>query len=51
VPEVPSFIAIIDEDASMCQALRRMLRLAGYDVRIAIDSVAMFWVIPRIAAL
>jgi FixJ family two-component response regulator len=27
------FIAVIDDDESMCQALSRMLRLAGYDVR------------------
>ena len=27
------FIAVIDDDESMCQALSRLLRLAGYDVR------------------
>jgi FixJ family two-component response regulator len=31
--EEPSFIAVIDDDESMCQALGRLLRLAGYDVR------------------
>ena len=31
--ENPSFIAVIDDDESMCQALSRLLRLAGYDVR------------------
>jgi FixJ family two-component response regulator len=29
----PHFIAVIDDDESMCQALGRLLRLAGYDVR------------------
>jgi len=29
----PSFIAVIDDDESMCLALGRLLRLAGYDVR------------------
>jgi FixJ family two-component response regulator len=33
VAEIPSFIAVIDDDQSMCQALSRLLRLAGYDVR------------------
>ena len=31
--EIPSFSAVIDDDESMCQALGRLLRLAGYDVR------------------
>jgi FixJ family two-component response regulator len=30
---IPSFIAVIDDDEGMCQALGRLLRLAGYDVR------------------
>jgi FixJ family two-component response regulator len=29
----PHFVAVIDDDESMCQALGRLLRLAGYDVR------------------
>jgi FixJ family two-component response regulator len=33
VAEIPFFIAVIDDDESMCQALGRLLRLAGYDVR------------------
>jgi FixJ family two-component response regulator len=33
VAENPSFIAVVDDDESMCQALGRLLRLAGYDVR------------------
>jgi len=33
MPDEPSFIAVIDDDESMCQALGRLLRLAGYDVR------------------
>jgi FixJ family two-component response regulator len=33
VAEISSFIAVIDDDESMCQALTRLLRLAGYDVR------------------
>jgi FixJ family two-component response regulator len=33
VAEIPSFMAVIDDDESMCQALGRLLRLAGYDVR------------------
>ena len=31
--EVPSLIAVIDDDESMCQALSRLLHLAGYDVK------------------
>lgn len=31
--EIPSFIAVIDDDESMCQALSRLLQLAGHDVR------------------
>ena len=31
--EIPSFIAVIDDDESMCQALSRLVQLAGYDVR------------------
>ena len=31
--EQPSFIAVIDDDESMCQAVSRLLRLAGYSVR------------------
>ena len=31
--EDPSFIAVIDDDESMCLALSRLLRLAGYDAR------------------
>ena len=31
--ELPSSIAVIDDDESMCQALSRLLRVAGYDVR------------------
>jgi FixJ family two-component response regulator len=30
---IPSFIAVIDDDESMCQALGRLLHLAGYAVR------------------
>jgi len=33
VPEIPPFIAVIDDDESMCQALSRLLRTAGYVVR------------------
>ena len=31
--EIPSFIAVIDDDESMCQALSRLVQVAGYDVR------------------
>lgn len=31
--EIPSIIAVIDDDESMCQALSRLLHLAGYDVK------------------
>lgn len=31
--EIRSFIAVIDDDKSMCQALSRLLHLAGYEVR------------------
>jgi FixJ family two-component response regulator len=30
---IPSFIAVIDDDESMCQALSRLLRVAGLEVR------------------
>jgi len=33
VAEIPSFIAVIDDDESMCQALSRLVQVAGYDVR------------------
>jgi len=34
VQEIPSpLIAVIDDDESMCQALSRLLHLAGYDVQ------------------
>jgi FixJ family two-component response regulator len=33
VLESPPFIAVIDDDESMCQALSRLLSVAGYDVR------------------
>ena len=33
MPEIPPFIAVIDDDESMCQALSRLLRTAGYVVR------------------
>jgi len=33
VPEIPSFIAVIDDDESLCQALSRLLRVAGHGVR------------------
>jgi FixJ family two-component response regulator len=33
VPEIPGFIAIIDDDHSMCQALGRLLGMAHYAVR------------------
>ena len=31
--EIPSFIAVRDDDESMCQALSRLVQVAGYDVR------------------
>ena len=31
--EKPPFIAVIDDDESMCQALSRLLRAAGYETR------------------
>ena len=31
--EIPSLIAVIDDDESMCQALSRLLHLSGYDVK------------------
>ena len=31
--EIPSFIAVVDDDESMCQALRRLLQVSGYLVR------------------
>jgi len=33
VPEIPSFIAVVDDDESMCQALSRLLSVAGHVVR------------------
>ena len=33
VPEIPPFIAVVEDDESMCQALSRLLRVAGHDVR------------------
>ncbi|MFO1477815.1 MAG: response regulator [Verrucomicrobiota bacterium] len=33
MPEIPSFIAVVDDDESMGEALSRLLRVAGYDVR------------------
>jgi FixJ family two-component response regulator len=33
VPEILPFIAIIDDDESMCQALSRLLSVAGHEVR------------------
>ena len=33
MPEIPSFIAVVDDDESMCQALSRLLQVAGYPVR------------------
>jgi FixJ family two-component response regulator len=34
VPEILPFIAVIDDDESMCQALSRLLSVAGHTVRI-----------------
>jgi FixJ family two-component response regulator len=33
MPDQPSFIAVIDDDESMCRALSRLLRTAGYVAR------------------
>ena len=33
MPEIPSFIAVVDDDESMCQALSRLLSVAGHVVR------------------
>jgi FixJ family two-component response regulator len=33
VSEIPSFIAVVDDDESMCQALNRLLSVAGHVVR------------------
>jgi FixJ family two-component response regulator len=33
VPEILPFIAVIDDDESMCQALGRLLSVAGHEVR------------------
>ena len=33
MPDAPSFVALIDDNESVCLALSRLLRLAGYTVR------------------
>jgi FixJ family two-component response regulator len=42
VPEIPPFIAVIDDDESLCQALTRLLRVAGHVVRAYFSAEAFF---------
>jgi FixJ family two-component response regulator len=45
----PSFIAVVDDDESMCEALSRLLQVAGYDVR-SYFSAESFLADPRHAS-
>ncbi len=38
----PATVAVIDDDESMCQALSRLLRVAGYEVRTYFSAEAFF---------
>ena len=40
--EVPSYIAVIDDDSSICRALSRLLRTTGHVVRSYFSAEAFF---------
>jgi FixJ family two-component response regulator len=42
MPDHPPIVAVIDDDESMCQALSRLLRVAGYEVRTYFSAEAFF---------
>jgi len=42
MPNHPAIVAVIDDDESMCQALSRLLRVAGYEVRTYFSAEAFF---------
>lgn len=40
--ETPQSVAVVDDDESMCQALGRLLSVAGYDVRTYFSAESFF---------